>query len=53
MPKTVAQDADLWSDPRIKDLLFFSDRLRRAILDAKLSIKDMPIYPASLTDVDL
>lgn len=50
LPRSVVGGADLWSDPRIDDLLFFSDRLRRAIKGAKLKIKHMPFYQVVLTD---
>jgi hypothetical protein len=49
LPRSVVGGADLWSDPRIDGLLFFSDRMRRAIEGAKLKLKHMPFYPVVLT----
>ena len=50
LPCSVVGGADLWSDPRIDDLLFFSDRLRCAIKGAKLKLKHMPFYRVVLTN---
>ena len=48
-PASVREGADLWGDPLIKDFMFFSDRLKRAIEGAKLKIKHMPFYQVVLT----
>jgi hypothetical protein len=49
LPGSVVDGADLWSDPRIRDLLFFLGRLRQAIRSAKLKVKYMPFYWVVLT----
>ncbi len=46
----VLDGADMWCDRRIYDLVFFSDRLKRAIKENKIKARRLPLFRVVLTE---